>query len=122
MKEKQPTFVYHYQNYIGQFKTITAASKATHVNYNNIRRILDGELDKTKNGYAFFDHKLEKEEMENLPMEDDYDNEFYFPKKEEKIKKFKIFIYKKLNPIWFKQPKILSEVERKYVNAFLNSL
>lgn len=123
MKEKQPTFVYHYNNYIGQFKTITAAAKTTHVNYSNIRRILNGEQDKTKNGYTFFNHKLTKKEEENLPIEDENDNLFYFnPKKEEKINKFKIFIYKKLNPIWFNQPKLQTKMEKQYIKEFLESI
>ena len=56
-------------------------------------------------------------------IESNNPNLFQFPRnRKEKVEMLKQFIYKKLTPIWFKQPKPLSEMEQEFVKDLCKSI
>ena len=150
MKPRKSVYVYKDNEYIGLFNSLQEAGKFTKECGNVIGDVLEGKRKLTRKGYHYSQTKLTEEEINALPRKkvlekeskprhnkeckeiiNGYDYEVdcanhkvtYQPRsKEERIKQFKFFIYQKLQTHWDSIPKAAVNLERIYIQEFLDSL
>lgn len=144
-KQPIPVYVYKYQEYLGETKSIVEAAKMSGVSSVQVRNILF-KLTKsthTRDGYTYSLKPLTEEEIENLSTSNSKNghsceekveqftyeiecsnrNVLYHPKsKEGRIEMFKSFIYPRLNDRWKNMPKKLATLERQYVREFFKTI
>lgn len=148
MKPKRPCYAYKNNELVGFFNSLGEASDKTKENVTTIRNILEGIQQISRRGYVYTDEPLTEEEMQSMPTRTqkeikqrfngdckkiigNYDYEVpcnnhqvtYQPRsKEQRIKQFKFFIYQKLQRHWDSIPKAAVNLEKVYINEFLNSI
>ena len=150
MRPKRPVNVYRNHEFIGHFNSINEASDKTKENTATIRNILEGKQQITRKGYVFTDEPLTEEEIQSMPtikekktkegkrfnkdckkLFNGFDYEvpcnnhqvtFQARSKEQRIKDFKYFLYQKLYTHWNSIPKAAVNLERIYINEFLDSI
>lgn len=150
MRPKRPVNVYRNHEFIGHFNSINEASDKTKENAATIRNILEGRQQITRKGYVFTDEPLTDEEIQSMPtikekktkegkrfnkdckkLFNGFDYEvpcnnhqvtYQARSKEQRIKDFKFFLYQKLYTHWNSIPKAAVNLERIYINEFLDSI
>lgn len=144
MRPKRPVNVYRNHEFIGHFNSINEASDKTKENSATIRNILEGKQQITRKGYVYTDEPLTEEEIQSMPIKEgkrfnndckklfngfDYEVPcsnhqvtYQARSKEQRIKDFKYFIYQKLYTHWNSIPKAAVNLERIYIDEFLDSL
>lgn len=151
MKQKKSVYLYQDGEYIGFFQSMTEASKYTKEGANVILDVVKGKRKLTRKGYHYSETKLTQEEMDALPkrkvlqektIQPRYNNEckqlingydyevacadhkvtYQARSKEQRIKQFKFFIYQKLEKHWDSIPKAMVNLEKIYINEFLDSV
>lgn len=152
MKEKRPVYVYKDNEYIGHFASMTEASKYTKECGNVIGDVLEGKRKLTRKGFHYTEKELTQEEINKLPKRKElkkdkeytprYNSEckqisngfeysvscadhrvtYQARSKEERIKQFKYFLFNKLYTHWLTVPKAQVNLEKVYINEFLDSL
>ena len=148
MKPKRPVNVYRNHEFIGHFNSINEASEQTKENATTIRNILEGKQEISRKGYVYTDEPLTEEEMQSMPTKKEtkqekrfnndckklfngYDYEvpcnnhqvtYQARSKEQRIKDFKFFLYQKLQMHWDMIPKAAVNLEKVFINDFLDSI
>ena len=152
MRAKKTTYLYRNREFIGTFPSTTQAAQHAGETTMVARNVLSKRCKITRKGYHYSYKPLSQEEIDNLPIreekqpkqqqkektykvlyretencrweiESNNPNLFQFPRnRKEKVEMLKQFIYKKLTPIWFKQPKALSEMEQEFVKDLCKSI
>jgi hypothetical protein len=148
MKPKRAVNVYRNHEFIGHFNSINEASDQTKENATTIRNILEGKQEISRRGYVYTDEPLTEEEMQSMPTQKEtkqkkrfnndckqiignYDYEvpcanhqvtYQARSKEQRIKDFKFFLYKKLDMHWQMIPKAAVNLEKVFINDFLDSI
>jgi hypothetical protein len=148
MKPKRPCYAYKNHELVGFFNSLGEASDKTKENVTTIRNILEGIQQISRRGYVYTDEPLTEEEMQSMPTRTEkeikqrfngdckkiignYDYEvpcanhqvtYQARSKEQRIKQFKFFIYQKLQRHWDSIPKAAVNLEKVYINEFLNSI
>lgn len=148
MRPKRPVNVYRNHEFIGHFNSINEASDKTKENTATIRNILEGKQQISRRGYVYTDEPLTDEEIQSMPTKkeikegkrfnndckklfngfdyevpcSDHQVTYQARNKQERIKQFKFFIYQKLQRHWDSIPKAAVNLEKVYINEFLDSL
>ena len=150
MRPKRPVNVYRNHEFIGHFNSINEASDKTKENSATIRNILEGKQQITRKGYVYTDEPLTDEEIQSMPTKKEketkegkrfnndckklfngFDYEvpcsnhqvtYQARSKEQRIKDFKYFLYQKLYTHWLTIPKAAVNLERIYIQEFLDSV
>lgn len=148
MKPKRPCYAYKNHELVGFFNSLGEASDKTKENVTTIRNILEGKQEISRRGYVYTDEPLTEEEMQSMPTKKEikqekrfnndckqlfngYDYEvpcnnhqvtYQARSKEQRIKDFKFFLYQKLQMHWDMIPKAQTNLEKVYINEFLNSI
>lgn len=148
MRPKRPVNVYRNHEFIGHFNSINEASDKTKENSITIRNILEGKQQISRKGYVYTDEPLTEEEMQSMPTRKEkeikqrfngdckkiignYNYEvpsanhqvtYQARSKEQRIKDFKFFLYQKLDSHWDSIPKAAVNLEKVYINEFLDTL
>lgn len=152
MKPKKSVYLYQDQEFLGFFQSITEASKYTKESPNVILDVLEGKRQITRKGFHYSTKELTEEERNKLPIKKilkkdkeykprynaeckeisngfeyevscaDHNVTYQARNKEERIKQFKYFLYSKLHSHWLTVPKQISNLEKIYINEFLESL
>ncbi len=146
-KEKRPVWIYLNGVFIAKTESLSEASDITRINISSIGLIMKGKQKCTREGYAFSDHKLNEQEIDELPIKKHkekrsdkgicckkvdrqvYDvscDKFqvcYFPKsKEERVDEFKKFLYVKFKDRWRVIPHQLATLEKVYIQEFFETI
>lgn len=148
MKPKRPCYAYKNNELVGFFNSLGEASDKTKENVTTIRNILEGKQEISRKGYVYTDEPLTEEEMQSMPTKKEIKQEKRFNQdckqiignydyevpcanhqvtyqarsKEQRIKQFKFFLYQKLQMHWQMIPKAAVNLEKVYINEFLDSL
>ena len=148
MKPKRPCCAYKNHELVGFFNSINEASDQTNENATTIRNVLEGKQTISRKGYVYTDEPLTEEEMQSMPtikekeykprfngdckqIINGYDYEvpcanhyvtYQARSKEQRIKDFKYFLYKKLQMHWDMIPKAQANLEKVYINEFLETI
>ena len=148
MKPKRPCYAYKNNELVGFFNSLGEASDKTKENTTTIRNILEGKQEISRRGYVYTDEPLTEEEIQSMPTKKEikqekrfnndckqlfngYDYEvpcnnhqvtYQARSKEQRIKDFKFFLYQKLQMHWDMIPKAQTNLEKVYINEFLDSL
>lgn len=150
MKPKRACYAYKNHELVGFFNSINEASDKTKENTATIRNILEGKQQITRKGYVYTDEPLTEEEIQSMPtikekeikegkrfnkdckkLFNGFDYEvpcnnhqvtYQARSKEQRIKDFKFFLYQKLYTHWNSIPKAAVNLEKVYINEFLDSL
>lgn len=148
MKPKRPCYAYKNNELVGFFNSLGEASDKTKENTTTIRNILEGKQEISRRGYVYTDEPLTEEEMQSMPIIKEIKQEKRFNQdckqiignydyevpcanhqvtyqarsKEQRIKQFKFFLYQKLQMHWQLIPKAAVNLEKVYINEFLDSL
>lgn len=150
MKPKRPCYAYKNNELVGFFNSLGEASDKTKENVTTIRNILEGKQEISRRGYVYTDEPLTEEEMQSMPTKKEkeikqekrfnqdckqiignYDYEvdcathrvtYQARSKEQRIKDFKYFLYQKLDSHWQKLPKAAVNLEKIFINEFLDSI
>jgi len=150
MRQKRACYAYKNHELVGFFNSINEASDKTKENTATIRNILEGKQQITRKGYVYTDEPLTEEEIQSMPtikeketkQEKRFNNDckklfngfdyevpcsnhqvtYQARSKEQRIKDFKYFLYQKLYTHWNSIPKAAVNLERIYIQEFLDSL
>ena len=150
MKEKRQVYVYQDGEYVGFFASMSEASKYTRDNTNAILDVVQGKRKTTRKGYHYSQTKLTQEQMDALPKKkvikkeykprfnseckqisngfeyevtcSDHQVTYQARSKEQRKKDFKYFLYQKLYSHWLTVPKAVANLEKTYIQEFLDSL
>ena len=148
MKPKRPCYTYKNHELVGFFNSLGEASDKTKENVTTIRNILEGKQEISRKGFVYTDEPLTEEEMQSMPTKKETKQEKRFNNdckqlfngfdyevpcnnhqvtyqarsKEQRIKQFKFFLYQKLDSHWQKLPKTMVNLEKVYINEFLDSI
>lgn len=150
MRKPRPCYAYKNHELVGFFNSINEASDKTKENTATIRNILEGKQQITRKGYVYTDEPLTDEEIQSMPtikekktkegkrfnkdckkLFNGFDYEvpcsnhqvtYQARSKEQRIKDFKYFLYQKLYTHWNSIPKAAVNLEKVYINEFLDSL
>lgn len=150
MRPKRACYAYKNHELVGFFNSINEASDKTKENTATIRNILEGKQEITRRGYVYTDEPLSEQEMQSMPtikekvikqekrfnkdckkLFNGFDYEvpcsnhqvtYLARSKEQRIKDFKYFLYQKLYTHWNSIPKAAVNLEKVYINEFLDSL
>lgn len=148
MKPKRACYAYKNHELVGFFNSLLEASQKTKDNVTTVRNILEGKQEISRRGYVYTDEPLTEEEMQSMPTKKETKQEKRFNNdckklfngfdyevpcnnhqvtyqarsKEQRIKDFKYFLYQKLQMHWDMIPKAAANLEKVYINEFLDSL
>lgn len=150
MKQKRPCYAYKNHELVGFFKSLGEASQKTKDNVTTIRNVLEGKQQISRKGYVYTDEPLTEEEIQSMPTKKEkvikqekrfnndckqiingYDYEvdcathqvtYQARSKEQRIKDFKYFLYKKLYTHWLTIPKAAVNLEKIFIDEFLSSI
>lgn len=150
MRPKRACYAYKNHELVGFFNSLLEASQKTKDNVTTIRNILEGKQEISRKGYVYTDEPLTEEEIQSMPTKKEketkqgkrfnkdckklfngFDYEvpcsnhqvtYQARSKEQRIKDFKYFLYQKLDMHWQLIPKAAVNLERIYIQEFLDSL
>ena len=150
MKPKRACYAYKNHELVGFFNSINEASDKTKENTATIRNILEGKQQISRRGYVYTDEPLTEEEIQSMPTKkekeikegkrfnndckklfngfdyevpcSDHQVTYQARSKEQRIKDFKYFLYKKLYTHWLTVPKAVKNLEIVYIDEFLSSI
>lgn len=148
MKPKRACYAYKNHELVGFFNSLLEASQKTKDNVTTVRNILEGKQEISRKGYVYTDEPLTEEEMQSMPTKKETKQEKRFNNdckklfngfdyevpcsnhqvtyqarsKEQRIKDFKFFIYQKLDMHWQMIPKEAVNLEKIFINEFLDSI
>ena len=150
MKPKRACYAYKNHELVGFFNSLLEASQKTKDNVTTVRNILEGKQEISRKGYVYTDEPLTEEEIQSMPtikekeikegkrfnndckkLFNGFDYEvpcsnhqvtYQARSKEQRIKDFKFFLYQKLYTHWNSIPKAAVNLEKVYINEFLDSL
>lgn len=137
MKDKIKVYIYQNGEYMGMANSEKDAANIAGCTTNTVSRIIRGEQTATRSGYVFKDHKLNEEEISNLPIREtntktidnntfeinQNSNIFHISRnKEQRKEEFKEFIFTKMKDRWMNIPKNAAILERQYIREFLQAI
>lgn len=150
MRPKRACYAYKNHELVGFFNSINEASDKTKENTATIRNILEGKQQITRKGYVYTDEPLTEEEIQSMPtikekktkegkrfnndckkLFNGFDYEvpcnnhqvtYQARSKEQRIKDFKFFLYQKLYTHWNSIPKAQVNLEKIFIDEFLDSI
>ncbi len=122
MRPKRPVHVYNENQYLGHFESLADASRYTKDTPNAILDVIQGKRKLTRKGYHYTQTKLTEEEINDIQTVNNEQLTYQARSKEQRIKDFKFFLYQKLYTHWQKLPKAAVNLERTYIQEFLDSI
>lgn len=122
MKEKRPVHAYKENQYLGHFESLADASRYTKDSPNAILDVIQGKRKLTRKGYHYSQTKLTEEEINDIQTVNNKQLTYQARSKEQRIKDFKFFLYNKLNTHWQTISKPMANLERIYIEEFLESI
>lgn len=122
MRVKRPVHAYKENQYLGHFESLADASRYTKDTPNAILDVIQGKRKLTRKGYHYTQTKLTEEEINDIQTVNNEQLTFQARNKEQRIKDFKFFLYRKLDKRWQTIPKAAVNLERTYIQEFLDSI
>lgn len=122
MRVKRPVHVYNKNQYLGHFESLADASRYTKDTPNAILDVIQGKRKLTRKGYHYTQTKLTEEEINDIQTVNNEQLTFQARSKEQRIKDFKFFLYKKLDKRWQTIPKQMVNLEKQYIQEFLDTI
>lgn len=122
MRPKKPVHVYKENQYLGHFESLADASRYTKDTPNAILDVIQGKRKLTRKGYHYNQTKLTEEEINNIQTVNNEQLTFQARNKEQRIKDFKYFLYRKLDKRWQTIPKQMANLEKQYIQEFLDTI
>ena len=122
MRVKRPVHAYKENQYLGHFESLADASRYTKDTPNAILDVIQGKRKLTRKGYHYTQTKLTEEEINDIQTVNNEQLTYQPRSKEERIKQFKFFLYQKLDSHWQKLPKQMVNLEKIFIDEFLDSI